>query len=49
MFEDLPEFQLEQLTKVWDCTLAAMHWRERSLYEMGRAHDGLHSPSTSPW
>jgi hypothetical protein len=47
MFEDLPEFQLEQLTKVWDCTLAAMHWR--SLYEMGRAHDGLHSPSTSPW
>ena len=37
VFEDLPEYQLEQLTKVWDCTHKAMHWRERALNEMGRA------------
>jgi hypothetical protein len=37
MFEDLPEYQLEQLTKVWEATSKAMYWRGRSLYEMGRA------------
>jgi hypothetical protein len=37
MFEALPEYQLEQLTKVWECTQAAMYWRERALNEMGRA------------
>jgi hypothetical protein len=37
MFGDPPEHQLKQLTKVWDCTSAAMHWRERALTEMGRA------------
>jgi hypothetical protein len=37
MFEGLPEYQLKQLTKVWDCTAKAMHWRECALNEMGRA------------
>jgi hypothetical protein len=36
MFEDLPKYQLEQLTKVLDCTSKAMDWRERALNEMGR-------------
>jgi hypothetical protein len=37
MFERLPEYQLDQLAKVWDCTAKAMYWRERALNEMGRA------------
>jgi hypothetical protein len=37
MFEGLPKYQLDQLTKVWDCTAKAMHWRECALHEMGRA------------
>ena len=37
MFDDMPEHQLDQLTKVWECTLKAMHWRELALNEMGRA------------
>jgi hypothetical protein len=37
MFEELPEYQLKQLGKVWEATLKTMHCRERSLYKMGRA------------
>jgi hypothetical protein len=37
MFEDLSEHQLKQLTKVWEATHKAMHWRENTLNEMGRA------------
>jgi hypothetical protein len=28
MFEDLRPRQLEDLTKVWEATAKAMHWRE---------------------
>ncbi|MGH2473847.1 MAG: hypothetical protein ACRDIL_01170 [Candidatus Limnocylindrales bacterium] len=37
MFEELPKYQLDQLTKVWECSQPAMYWRERALNEMGRA------------
>jgi hypothetical protein len=37
VFEDLPEYQLKQLTKVWEATSKAMHWWELALNEMGRA------------
>ncbi len=37
MFEDLPQHQLDQLTKVWDATLKATHWRESARHEMSRA------------
>jgi hypothetical protein len=32
-----PSIKIDQLTKVWDCTAKAMHWRECALHEMGRA------------
>ena len=37
MFDNLPEYQLKQLTKVWDCTQAAMYWRESLRYGMSKA------------
>jgi hypothetical protein len=37
VFEGLPKYQLDQLTKVWECTGKAMYWRERALNELGRA------------
>jgi hypothetical protein len=37
MFEGRPKYQLDQLTKVWDCTAKAMYWRECALHEMGWA------------
>jgi hypothetical protein len=37
MFDGLPKYQLDQLTKVWDATAKAMHWCEYARHEMGRA------------
>lgn len=37
MFEELSERQLTQLTKVWQATLKAVHWRESARHEMSRA------------
>jgi hypothetical protein len=40
MFEDLREDQLEDLTRVWDCTSKAIHWREQALTRMTQALAG---------
>jgi len=37
VFDGLPKHQLDQLTKVWDATAKAMHWRECAVNEMSRA------------
>jgi hypothetical protein len=37
VFDGLPKHQLDQLTKVWDATGKALHWRECALNEIGRA------------
>ena len=44
MFEDLRPRQLEDLTKVWDATAKAMHWRENALGAMMRALAGGCTP-----
>jgi hypothetical protein len=49
MFEDLRPRQLEDLTKVWEATAKAMHWRENAVGAMMRAlAGGCTPPSTSP-
>jgi hypothetical protein len=37
MFDGLSRRQLEDLTKVWEATAKAMHWREDALGAMMRA------------
>jgi hypothetical protein len=44
MFEDLRPRQLEDLTKVWEATAKAMHWREIALGAMMRALAGGCTP-----
>jgi hypothetical protein len=44
MFEDLRPRQLEDLTKVWEATAKAMHWRENALGAMMRALAGGCTP-----
>jgi hypothetical protein len=44
MFEDLSRRQLEDLTKVWEATAKAIHWRENALGAMMRALAGGCTP-----
>jgi hypothetical protein len=44
MFEDLRPRQLEDLTKVWEATANAMHWRENAIGAMMRALAGGCTP-----
>jgi hypothetical protein len=44
MFEDLSERQVADLTKVWEATAKAMHWRENALGAMMRALAGGCTP-----
>jgi len=44
MFEDLSRRRLEDLTKVWEATAKAMHWRENALGAMMRALAGGCTP-----
>jgi hypothetical protein len=44
MFEDLRPHQLEDLTKVWEATAKAMHWREDAVGAMMRALAGRGTP-----
>jgi len=44
MFEDLRPRQLEDLTKVWEATSKAMHWRENAVGATLRALAGGCTP-----
>jgi hypothetical protein len=48
MFERLPKYQLDRLTKDWDCT-GAMYWRERAINEMGRALAAGRTAASQPY
>ena len=45
MFEDLPEHQIKDLTKVWEASLKAMHWGSVHCMDNVNASKGIVTPA----